>query len=60
MDPLQNPFSPGAGFPPPELAGRQNLLDRSKIVLGRFICLSLLVWQDDQNTMLKGFLIIQK
>ncbi len=35
MDPLNNPFSPGAGSPPPELAGRQNILDRSKIVLGR-------------------------
>lgn len=35
MDPLNNPFSPGAGSPPPELAGRKPLLDRSKIVLGR-------------------------
>jgi AAA+ ATPase superfamily predicted ATPase len=35
MDPLQNPFSPGAGSPPPELAGRKNILDKSKIVLGR-------------------------
>ena len=36
MNHLENPFSPGAGSPPPELAGRQNILDRSKIVLGRF------------------------
>lgn len=35
MDPIKNPFSPGAGSPPPELAGRQNILDKSKIVLGR-------------------------
>src|SRR6266498_4664367 len=35
MDPLKNPFSPGAGSPPPELAGRKSLLDRAKIVLGR-------------------------
>lgn len=35
MDPLQNPFSPGAGSPPPELAGRQNILSKSKIALGR-------------------------
>ncbi|MGK5082196.1 ATP-binding protein [Bdellovibrionota bacterium FG-1] len=35
MDPLNNPFSPGAGSPPPELAGRQSLLDRFKINLGR-------------------------
>jgi hypothetical protein len=35
MNPLQNPFSPGAGSPPPELAGRQNILDKSKTALGR-------------------------
>ena len=35
MDPLKNPFSPGAGSPPPELAGRQTLLDKARIVLGR-------------------------
>jgi hypothetical protein len=35
MDPLQNPFSPGAGSPPPELAGRKNILDKSKTALGR-------------------------
>jgi hypothetical protein len=35
MNPLQNPFSPGAGSPPPELAGRQNILEKSKIALGR-------------------------
>jgi hypothetical protein len=35
MNPLTNPFSPGAGSPPPELAGRKNILDRSKIVLNR-------------------------
>ena len=35
MDPLQNPFSPGAGSPPPELAGRHNILSKSKIALGR-------------------------
>lgn len=35
MDPIKNPFSPGAGSPPPELAGRESLLDKSKIGLGR-------------------------
>ncbi|MEI8346622.1 MAG: AAA family ATPase [Pseudomonadota bacterium] len=35
MDPLSNPFSPGAGSPPPELAGRRSILDRAKIILGR-------------------------
>ena len=27
MSPLENPFAPGAGVPPPELAGRDELLD---------------------------------
>ena len=35
MDPLKNPFSPGAGSPPPELAGRQPILERARIALGR-------------------------
>jgi hypothetical protein len=35
MDPLQNPFSPGAGSPPPELAGRGPLLEQARITLGR-------------------------
>lgn len=35
MDPLKNPFSPGAGSPPPELAGRQALLEKAKIAFGR-------------------------
>jgi len=35
MDPIRNPFSPGAGSPPPELAGRKNILDKAKLVLNR-------------------------
>jgi hypothetical protein len=35
MDPLFNPFSPGAGSPPPELAGRQEILDKANIALAR-------------------------
>ncbi len=35
MDPLQNPFSPGAGNPPPALAGRDDLLREARITLGR-------------------------
>jgi len=35
MDPIKNPFSPGAGAPPPELAGRQPILDKAKIMLER-------------------------
>lgn len=35
MDPYRNPFAPGAGSPPPELAGRENLLEESRIALHR-------------------------
>ena len=35
MDPIQNPYSPGAGMPPPELAGREDLLNRVRITLER-------------------------
>jgi hypothetical protein len=35
MDPIKNPFSPGAGSPPPELVGRDPLLDQARILLGR-------------------------
>ena len=35
MSPFDNPFSPGAGSPPPELAGRRQILDQARIALGR-------------------------
>jgi hypothetical protein len=35
MEPLKNPFSPGAGAPPPELVGRAQLLDNARLLLGR-------------------------
>ena len=35
MDPRLNPFAPGAGTPPPELAGRDELLERAAVVLDR-------------------------
>jgi hypothetical protein len=35
MDPVRNPFAPGAGTPPPELAGRQDILDRARVTLAR-------------------------
>lgn len=35
MDPLKNPFSPGAGAPPPELVGRDSILEEARILLGR-------------------------
>ncbi len=35
MDPIHNPFSPGAGSPPPELAGRAGLLEQARVLLER-------------------------
>lgn len=35
MDPIRNPYSPGAGAQPPELAGRQDILEAARIALGR-------------------------
>ena len=35
MDPIKNPFSPGAGSPPPELVGREGILEQARILLGR-------------------------
>lgn len=35
MDMIKNPFSPGAGSPPPELAGRDSVLEQARVLLGR-------------------------
>jgi len=35
MDPVKNPFVPGAGTPPPELAGRKLVLDKAHIAVAR-------------------------
>ena len=35
MDKIKNPFSPGAGSPPPELAGRDAILEQARVLLGR-------------------------
>lgn len=35
MDPRKNPYAPGAGKPPPELAGRDDLIERASIALDR-------------------------
>lgn len=35
MDPVRNPFAPGAGNPPPELAGRKDLLAAADTMLSR-------------------------
>lgn len=35
MDPIRNPYAPGAGTPPPELAGRDDLRETVRIALER-------------------------
>lgn len=35
MNPIENPYSPGAGSPPPELVGRDPVLEQARILLGR-------------------------
>src|SRR5215467_7874516 len=35
MDPKLNPFAPGAGHAPPELAGRAGLLERANVTIAR-------------------------
>ena len=35
MDPTRNPFSPGAGARPPELAGREAIVESATITLQR-------------------------
>ena len=35
MDPIDNPFAPGAGTPPPELAGRDELLETVNVSMER-------------------------
>jgi hypothetical protein len=35
MDPHRNPYAPGAGFPPPELAGRDEIIGRAAVTISR-------------------------
>ena len=37
MDSIQNPYSPGAGAPPPELAGRDGLREQLRVALARIV-----------------------
>ena len=37
MDPVRNPFSPGAGSRPPELAGREEVIRTADISLQRIV-----------------------
>ena len=35
MNPINNPYNPGAGVPPPELAGRENILNQAENTITR-------------------------
>jgi hypothetical protein len=35
MDPIKNPYSPGAGSPPPELAGRDKVREQAHVAMAR-------------------------
>lgn len=35
MDPIKNPFAPGAGAPPPALAGRDREIENFRVMIGR-------------------------
>jgi len=37
MDPIKNPYSPGAGAPPPELVGRDPIIYQANILLRRIL-----------------------
>ena len=49
MDPIRNPFAPGAGSQPPELAGRDEIVSDAAIALKR-----MLVGKHAQSQMLLG------
>ena len=49
MDPVRNPFAPGAGSPPPELAGRDAVIQDADIALQR-----VLRGRHDRSQMLLG------
>ena len=49
MDPVRNPFAPGAGSQPPELAGREEIITAADIALQR-----VLIGRPAQSQMLLG------
>lgn len=49
MDPVRNPFAPGAGSRPPELAGRDDVLESARTALAR-----VLLGKPAQSQMLLG------
>jgi hypothetical protein len=49
MDPVRNPFAPGAGSQPPELAGRDEIISAAEIALQR-----VLIGRHDKSQILLG------
>lgn len=49
MDPVRNPFAPGAGSQPPELAGRDKIISDAQIALQR-----ILLGKHDQSQIILG------
>lgn len=49
MDPVRNPFAPGAGSQPPELAGRDEIIADAKIALQRVV-----LGRHDRSSILVG------
>ena len=49
MDPIKNPFSPGAGTRPPELVGRDALIYQARVLLGR-----IKAGRTDQSILMTG------
>lgn len=49
MDPVRNPFAPGAGSQPPELAGRDQIISEAEIALRR-----VLLGKHDRSQILLG------
>lgn len=49
MDPVRNPFAPGAGSQPPELAGRDEIISAAEIAVQR-----VLIGRHDKSQMLLG------
>jgi hypothetical protein len=75
MDPRENPYAPGAGTQPPELAGRDALIEKAAIALDRFrkglsarsllfvglrgVGKTVLLTRIAQDTEARGFVVVQ-
>lgn len=49
MDPIRNPFAPGAGTPPPALSGRSTVIEAAEVALQR-----VLASRPDRSQMITG------